>query len=55
MEKILLGIMRYRESVRDGMVKQFRVVKNDPHVSLRIKFFSNIYMIYIGISMIPSF
>ncbi|KAF2359995.1 Carbonic anhydrase [Trinorchestia longiramus] len=30
-DKILLGVMRYRQTFRDGMVKQFKVVKNDPH------------------------
>lgn len=33
MEKILRGIMKYRHTVKDNMVKQFEVVKNNPQVS----------------------
>ncbi|XP_037774613.1 beta carbonic anhydrase 1-like, partial [Penaeus monodon] len=31
MSRILQGIMRYRETHRAGMVKQFKVVRDDPH------------------------
>ncbi|XP_027239041.1 beta carbonic anhydrase 1 isoform X2 [Penaeus vannamei] len=31
MSRILQGIMRYRETYRAGMVKQFEIVRDDPH------------------------
>lgn len=33
MNQILKGIMKYRQTDRVTMVKQFKQVKNDPHVS----------------------
>ncbi|KAA0191791.1 hypothetical protein HAZT_HAZT000895 [Hyalella azteca] len=30
-DKILQGVMKYRQTCRDGMVQQFKVVRNDPH------------------------
>lgn len=38
MERILRGIMRYRHTTREQMVKEFVQVKNDPHVSEEEKF-----------------
>jgi carbonic anhydrase len=32
MEKILRGIMRYRQTTRDIMVKEFKQVKDNPKV-----------------------
>ncbi|XP_066981376.1 beta carbonic anhydrase 1 [Macrobrachium rosenbergii] len=31
MSRILLGVMKYRQNYRAGMVKQFEVVRDDPH------------------------
>lgn len=33
MERIIRGIMRYRHTTREQMVKEFVQVKNNPHVS----------------------
>lgn len=38
MDRILRGIMRYRETVREGMVKQFIQVRDTPEVTLISKF-----------------
>lgn len=33
MERILRGIMRYRHTTREQMVKEFQKVRDNPHVS----------------------
>lgn len=35
MERIIRGIMRYRNTTREQMVQEFIKVKNDPHVSVK--------------------
>lgn len=42
MEKILRGVMRYRHSTREQMVKEFQKVRDNPKVST---FFSHNYKI----------
>lgn len=37
MERIIRGIMRYRHTTREQMVKEFVQVKNNPHVSAHNK------------------
>lgn len=37
MERIIRGIMRYRNTTREQMVQEFIKVKNDPHVSLKFQ------------------
>lgn len=41
MEKILRGVMRYRHTTRDQMVKEFQRVRDNPHVRKRANFHSN--------------
>lgn len=41
MDRIIRGIMRYRHTTREQMVKEFVNVKNDPHVSRLKKKFTN--------------
>lgn len=36
MEKILRGVMRYRYTTRDQMVKEFQRVRDNPHVSAKL-------------------
>lgn len=38
MERILRGIMRYRHTTREQMVKEFRQVRDNPHVSMQFSF-----------------
>lgn len=35
MEKILRGIMRYKNTTRAQMVKEFQQVRDNPHVSAK--------------------
>lgn len=37
MDRILRGVMRYRGSTREQMVKEFKHVKDNPHVSMKIQ------------------
>lgn len=42
MDRILKGVMRYRGTTREQMVKEFKQVKDNPHVSLILSTSDNI-------------
>lgn len=49
MERIIRGIMRYRHTTREQMVKEFIQVKNNPHVRNCFFLWSEYTRIYFNI------
>lgn len=50
MDRILKGVMRYRGTTREQMVKEFKHVKDNPHVS---SFFKPYLIAIIGSDIEP--
>lgn len=54
MERIIRGIMRYRNTTREQMVQEFIKVKNDPHVSAFPSNLNLISLMYQNNPLLPS-
>jgi len=39
-DKIIRGILKYQATMKTGMLKQFRMVKDNPQVSFEVRSFS---------------
>lgn len=46
MNKILRGVIQFRNTVRKDLVKQFEDVKNNPAVSFFFEFYENLAAVF---------